>query len=485
MEERHVASSRMAQGDEELTRCPVCLELVQATTDRCSECDEPFAPMSAPPSTLSPASLSDADASFLALHWRPLVTLGTVMTLIFTGVALRYLAPDRFSTAKVDARAAVAAPTCATPCWPGEACQLGGCVWQKPAGVGHLSDGKELTGPFTLPRDASDALLLDGERFAVARLVGTEVRNARSGEVLARVSEAPQSQRLFRVADAVYATSPQRIYVIDADTTRVLKTIETGSPVAQLSIGGARQRALVSLPAVHAIAVLSTELHAEIDRIEFGDDGVYAVGVDETGTRALTTTGQVPPPGLPDPKGGAAYVFDPSRYASTQDRIRTSLLGNPVGLVTTPDGQTSYVVLRAEDALAPLAWEPSGAVRQLDRIPTCRAPEQIALLRSGRRALVRCGDGQALEVFDLLGGQLVKHVALPGKPADFAVSPDELEAVVALSLEGAGTLAFVDLRTFDVRTVKLGAEPTHVRVAPDGGTALVWSDRAKLAWVVR
>jgi len=287
------------------------------------------------------------------------------------------------------------------------------------------------------------------------------------------------------VANAVYATSPQRIYVIDADTTRVLKTIETGSPVGQLSIGAAGQRALVSLPAAHSIAVLSTELHAEIDRIQFGEDAVFAVSADETGTRALTTTGQVPTYGLPDLKGGAAYVFDPSRYAATQDRVRTSLLGNPVGIVTTPDGEKSYVVLRAEDAIVPLAWGPSGAVRQTDRIPTCRAPEEIALLRSGRRALVRCSDGQALEVFDLLTGQLVKHVALAGRPADVAVSPDELEAVVALSEEGAGALAFVDLRTFEVRSTKLASEPTHVRLSPDGGTALAWSERAKLAWVVR
>src|SRR5262249_36288213 len=161
------------------------------------------------------------------------------------------------------------------------------------------------------------------------------------------------------------------------------------------------RRALASLPSAHAVAVLATEYHAEIDRIQFGDDPVGPMGTDDTGKRALTTTGQIPPPGFPQPQGGAVYAFDPSRLASAQDRGRASMLGTPVSVLMTPDGETSYVVLRAEDALVPLEWQPSGAVRQEARIHTCHVPEQIELVRRGRLGVVRCSEGRAIEVFDL------------------------------------------------------------------------------------
>src|SRR5262249_15413382 len=171
-------------------------------------------------------------------------------------------------------------------------------------------------------------------------------------------------------------------------------------------------RALASLPAAHAVAILATEYHAEIDRIQFGDDPVGPMGVDETGKRALTTTGLVPLPGLREPQGGAVYAFDPSRLASAQDRVRSSMLGNPVSVWMTPDGETSYIALGAEDRLVPLEWLPSGAVRRLDPIPTCREPEQVELVRQDRRAVVRCNEGRAIQIVDLQKREVVRTVQL-------------------------------------------------------------------------
>src|SRR6185312_690191 len=136
------------------------------------------------------------------------------------------------------------------------------CVWQPPNDVSHVAARKPeavtmgetpkpplkapssadggaspsaeiaapepvIAGPFSLPRDVSDALPLDRERFAVALLTGLEVHNARTGGILGLVTDAPQARRLYRVGPVVYATAPQRIFVVDADTTRLLKTIET------------------------------------------------------------------------------------------------------------------------------------------------------------------------------------------------------------------------------------------------------------------
>ncbi len=551
-------------------RCPTCLERIPPSLVTCPECGEPV--VTAPPSTSGSPSIPDdlPGQSALAMHWRPIVTLGVITTLVCTGIALRHLAPGRFLTpARTTARAAPlpspAAAACATACWNGEACQGGHCVWHAPNDVGHvaavtmgdpqrvpqtppvstttlgdpqrvpqpppvstttLGDPQRVSavtmgehpqvaaadagavalpapepmiaGPFALPRDVTDALPLDRERFAVALLTGLEIHNARTGGVLGLVTDAPQSRRLYRVGQVIYATAPQRIFVVDADTTRLLKTIEIGATVGEVTVGASGRRALASLPGAHAIAVIATEYHAEIDRIQFGDDAVGPMGADDTGKRALTTTGQVPLPGLAQPQGGAVYAFDPSRLASEQDRVRASMVGNPVSVLMTPDGERSYVVLRAEDALVPLEWLPSGAVRQEARIPTCREPEQIELVRRGRLGVVRCNEGRAIEVFDLQKRELLRHVPFNARVADLAIAPDGKQAIVALPAEGvshvggdpqslgpAGFVGIVDLETWAVKVLPLTAEPTRVRLSPDGAVALVLSDRAKVAWVIR
>jgi DNA-binding beta-propeller fold protein YncE len=498
-----------------LVRCPICLERIAASSTTCPECGEVV--QTARASTSGAPSIPDdmPGDGVLAMHWRPIVTLGAIVAVVCTGVALRYLAPNRFLTpgpgrAAPRPAAATGQAACSAACWNGEACNAGRCVWQPPNDLTHVGAAslgsaapapsasaapiappppraQEVTvaGPFALPRDVSDALPLDGERFAISLLTGLQVYNARTGGVLGLVTDAPQSRRLYRVGPVVYATAPQRIYVVDAENTRILKTIETGATVGEVVVGASGQRALASLPSAHAVAVLATEFHAEIDRITFGDDPVGPMGVDDTGKRALTTTGQVPLPGLAQPSGGAVYAFDPSRLATAQDRVRASMLGNPVSVLMTPDGANSYVVLRAEDAIVPLEWQPSGAVRQEARIATCHEPEQIELVRRGRLGVVRCNEGRAIEVFDLDKRSLVRHVPFNARVADLAVSPDGKQAVVALPAEGSGFIGMVDLETWAVKILPVGAEPTRVRLAPDGSMALVLSDRAKVAWVIR
>lgn len=474
------------------TRCAVCLEVVPSTGKTCPECDEPFgAADAAPPSSAapwsgaSPSLREPAGASWLGLHWRPLVTVGAVTALLLTGVALRHLAPDRHIPARAAGNAQAQVPTCQPQCWNGEACTVGQCVWQKPNDVGHVSAEPYVSGPFTLPRDVTDALPLDGERFAVALLTGTRIQSARTGEVLSHLNDTPQSRRFYRVGDVVYATAPQRIYVIDAATTRLLKTIEMGETVTDIAVGASGRRAVASMPSAHSVAVIATEFHAEIERIQFGDDPVGPVGVDDSGKRALVTTGAIPLAGLRDPPGGAAYAFDPERFASAQDRVRTSMLGNPVSVLMTPDGATSYVVLRAESQIVPLEWLPSGAVRRKEAIATCREPEQIVLLRRGRRALVRCNQGRALDVVDLAAAKVVERIPLNARAVDMAVSPDGEQAVVALPDGDNSSIALVNLRTYDVAMLPVTSEPTRVRLSPSGTTALVLSERAKVAWVLR
>jgi DNA-binding beta-propeller fold protein YncE len=470
--------------DLKTTRCPVCRELVPAATELCPECEEPLA---AAPASRGSFHEEPEGASWIKLHWRPLVTFAAITSLIMTGIALRYVAPERFApeVPQEPAGTPPAPPACESPCWTGEACQEQICVWQKPNGVGHVAARPGIAGPFALPADVTDAILLDDDRFAIGLLGGTEIRSTRTGQSLGLVSEAAHTRKLVRAGDAVYAVGPQHVAVLDIGATRVTKTLELGAIIGDVTVGANGRRALVSLPGAHAIAILSTELHAELDRIRFGDDPVGPVGVDDTGERALTTTGTVPVPGLPDTQGGAVYAFDPSRLATEQDRVRAAMVGNPVAVLMAPDGASAYVVLRAKSKIVALEWLPSGSVRTKGDIAVCDQPEQIELLRKGRKAAVRCRRGQAVELVDLERASAVRHVPLGAPVADMAVTPDAERVVVALPEGDAGSIVIIDTDSFEVDKVPLTEPPSRVRLSADGRTVLVLSDRSKVAWVLR
>jgi hypothetical protein len=474
-------------------RCAVCLEVVDADAGVCPECGEGLGldPESiGPESAAAPSSVARSTAelgehpSWWRLHWRPAVTMGVIGSLLTAGIALRHLAPDRYMPPQ-KLNAAPASAVCDAPCWHGEACQVGRCTWQPPNDVGHLPYTPMVAGPFALPEDVVDVLPLDAERFAASALRGVEIYGARTGEVLSLVSDAPQAQGLYRVGTTLYATAPQRIHVIDVESTRVLKTIEIGSPVHSLTVGEGGQRVLASVPGARAVVVIATDYHAEVNRFFFGDDAVGPVGIDDTGNRGITTTGRTPLPGLKGPQGGALYAFDPSQLASKQDRVRTAMVGNPVQVVMAPDGESSFVVLREADRLVPLQHLPSGAVRRGEPITTCRQPEQMELIPRGRRALVRCNEGRALEVFDLSTRELLRHIPLHARASDMQVLADGSQAVIVLPYDRAGALALLDLDSYELTLTELSAEPHRVRTTPDGRSAVVISDRSKVAWVVR
>lgn len=464
-------------------RCPTCLEYVAVGCLVCPECDES---MSAPIAARA-GSIPDEppDAGFFRLHWRPMITVGAVVGLLMSGILLRFLAPGRFFDQRAASAATQPTAACDPVCWVGEACQLGKCIWQKPNEASSVGPAPTLSGPFELPKDASDVLLLDADRFAVGTLGGVQIRSAKTGQLLELVSEAHQVRRLVRVDDTLYAVGREIISVIDARTTRLQKSIDFGGIIGDVIVGAGGRRVLVSLPGVHAVSIVSTDLHAEIDRIRFGDDTVGPLGLDDSGKRGITTTGMLPVSGLPDPQGGAVYAFDPSRLATAQDRVRASMIGNPVSVLMSPSGDASYVALRGKNEIVPLEWEESGSIRQRASIEACDQPEQLELVREGRRALARCSRGRAIEVFDLDTDKLVRHIPFNAPAVDMAVTPDGAQVIVALASDTDGSLGVVDLTTYNVSLLPLNAPPSRVRLAPDGSGVLVSSDRSKVAWIVR
>ena len=424
-------------------------------------------------------------------HWRPVVTLTAIGALLGSGVALRSLAPEAFTTARAAAASSVtvAEAVCDIPCWNGEACEAGTCVFRAGNDVGRLPKSPTVAGPFSLPEDFVDVLPVDEERYFTSSMAGVHVASARSGEPLTLISDAPQARGLYRIGEVVYASSLQSIYVIETSSTSVQKAIEVGWPVADLAEGATGARVIVSLPAARAVAVIATDYHAEVSRFTFGEDQVGPVALDDAGKRAMTTNGQLPLAGFKASSHsttfGASYAFDPSRLPSRQDRVRTGMEGNPVDVMIAPNASTSFVVIRERDAVVPLEHPPNESIRQLPPIPVCAQPEQIELVRDGRRALVRCNVGRAIEVLDLARRQSVRRIEMNARVSDLVVTPDGKQAVIALPREGSGAIGLLDLATYELQLVPLSGEAHRVRLTPDGKVALAISDTTKVAWVLR
>ncbi len=462
--------------------CTVCLEDLGASESTCGACGEPIQSDGGAYSYPAPFK----QKHWLRYHWRPLVTMVVTVSVLVFGIALRYLAPGRFTVRRA-AKAPIAQTSCEPACWPGEACQGGECTWQAPQPARHVRPDGTVRGPFSLPADVTGILAIDDDRFAVSRLAGVEIRSTKGGEVLTLLREAPHALDLTRVGSVIYATSPRGIYIIDLDSLRVVKTMDLGGKVEMLRVHPSKPRAVASLPSALSVVVLSTELHAEIDRIYLGDDTLGPVAMDDSGTRAVVTNGRSPAATSRDLSAtGALFAFDPSQYASVQDRVRASVPGNPMSVVLTPDGSTVWATLQARNALVPIEWLPSGTMRQADKITTCREPEQVALSRLDRRLVVRCFDGRALEIFEATTGKLVRHVPLDGRPTALEISADGLQAAVALMADDgqSGAIRFIDMRTFDGSEAKLTTEPSRLSTAPSGSPIVAISDRSKVAWVL-
>ena len=134
----------------------------------------------------------------------------------------------------------------------------------------------------------------------------------------------------------------------------------------------------------------------------------------------------------------------------------------------------------------PLEWLPSGAVRQEARIPTCREPEQIELVRRGRRArraLQRGARHRGLRsrASASCSGTSRSTRASPTSPS----RPTASRPSSRCPAEGTGFVGIVDLETFAVEVAPRQRPSRRASASrPTAATALVLSDRAKVAWVI-
>ena len=90
-----------------------------------------------------------------------------------------------------------------------------------------------------------------------------------------------------------------------------------------------------------------------------------------------------------------------------------------------------------------------------------------------------------MDVIDLARRAPLKRIELNARVSDLVVTPDGRQAVLVLPRGGQGAVGLLDLKTYELTLIELGAEGHRVRLSPDGKTAIVISDRNKTAWALR
>jgi hypothetical protein len=90
---------------------------------------------------------------------------------------------------------------------------------------------------------------------------------------------------------------------------------------------------------------------------------------------------------------------------------------------------------------------------------------------------VRCNAGHAVDVLDLARRAPQKRIELNARVSDLVVTPDGRQAVLVLPRDGQGAIGLLDLKSYELRLIELGAEAHRVRltvtVAPSAGATLV------------
>jgi YVTN family beta-propeller protein len=109
-------------------------------------------------------------------------------------------------------------------------------------------------------------------------------------------------------------------------------------------------------------------------------------------------------------------------------------------------------------------------------------PAGVAVSPDGTRAYVTSPEGKFLSVIDARERRVLRRIPLEGGPLGLAVTPDGKRVFVADMYDGR--LYSVDPEAGVVATAQIGATPSGVAVTPDGRTILVTiRDANRLAFV--
>jgi YVTN family beta-propeller protein len=191
------------------------------------------------------------------------------------------------------------------------------------------------------------------------------------------------------------------------------------------------------------------------------------------------------------PNGKTAYVADggpgalqrPTHTVAVIDTTTgrrgrfINVAPQPFALAITPDGKTVY-------ALSPTGVTPiSTATKQPgELIKVGKDPDSMALTPNGTTLYVANGGSSTVTPISTATGKAGRPIRVGSGPGFLAVSPDGRAVVVV----GSGSVTVIRAATNTAgKPVPLSGDLSGVVFAPDGKTAYVAADRAKVGlWVI-
>jgi YVTN family beta-propeller protein len=190
------------------------------------------------------------------------------------------------------------------------------------------------------------------------------------------------------------------------------------------------------------------------------------------------------------PDGRHVYVTSSGKAGSlTPIALRRHAVGRPTplgtharGVAVDSHGRTALVATYGDSSLAVVDLRTH---RVKASIPTAAYPYDVAISHDGRHALVsHAGVGMRdLSLIDIARRRVVRKLRAGADPGAVAFSRDGRTALAADY--SASSVAVIDVATGKHRSVRVGARPHGIAVAPHADRALVTSEYSGAVHAVR
>jgi YVTN family beta-propeller protein len=186
--------------------------------------------------------------------------------------------------------------------------------------------------------------------------------------------------------------------------------------------------------------------------------------------RQRHATGKIPKDFRLAPDESVAYVADyGGGTLSALDLTggaarRTVKVGkHPRGVALTRDGTTAVVT---DNGGKTVSIVDTRTLAVTDTVTVCPSPRHAAITDDGATVLVTCLASGQLAVLDAARGAVTRKVPVGKGPKTVVITRDQTLAITAD--ERGDSLTFVDLKTWDTRTVPLPADrPCGLALSPD------------------
>lgn len=263
----------------------------------------------------------------------------------------------------------------------------------------------------------------------------------------------------------VYVTNERdgTVSVIDAETDKLIKTIDIGARPRGIRMNADGSRAYIALstpinrnpkPEFDRIVALDTYHETTPDTFRVGTDPeALDISPDEKYLYASNED------------AGTATITD----IKTKQPIATLIVGiEPEGVTLSPDGRWVYVMAETSNTVSVIDTEKREVVKTF---MVGMRPRFAAFSPDGKRAFVTAELGKTLSVVDTANHEITATVPLlqdeDAKPVGILVSPDGNRIYIANGR--AGSVSVLDGNNYQlIKTIPVGKRVWNIAMTPDG-----------------